>query len=106
MCRHGVLLSDRGAAFLSNLMQEVCEILGVKKNNTTAYHPQTDGLVERFNRTLCCLNGLIEMHSKKCYQMRTNSDYRLFRPHGELDGLTRGRGSTVPFVEEAIAIDN
>ena len=33
-------------------MQEVCKVLGVKKVNTTAYHPQTDGLVERFNRTL------------------------------------------------------
>ena len=53
--RHGVpseLLSDRGAAFLSRLVKEVCKLLGVKKTNTTAYHPQTDGLVERFNRTL------------------------------------------------------
>ena len=55
VCRHGVpsqLLSDRGKAFLSQLMMEVCRVLGVKKVNTTAYHPQTDGLVERFNRTL------------------------------------------------------
>ena len=53
--RHGVpaeLLSDRGTAFLSRLMQAVCEVMGVHKVNTTAYHPQTDGLVERFNRTL------------------------------------------------------
>ena len=53
--RHGVpaeLLSDRGTAFLSKLMQAVCEVMGVHKVNTTAYHPQTDGLVERFNRTL------------------------------------------------------
>ena len=45
--RHGVpaeLLSDRGKSFLSLLMQEVCSVLGVKKVNTTAYHPQTDGL--------------------------------------------------------------
>ena len=42
VCRHGVpaqLLSDRGAAFLSQLMKEVCEVVGVKKVNTTAYHP-------------------------------------------------------------------
>ncbi len=37
-------------AFLSQLMMEVCEVLGVKKINTTMYHPQTDGLVERFNQ--------------------------------------------------------
>ena len=33
-------------------MTEVCNLLGVKKINTTAYHPQTNGLTERFNRTL------------------------------------------------------
>jgi len=26
--------------------------MGMKKTNTTAYHPQTDGLAENFNRTL------------------------------------------------------
>ena len=53
--RHGVpaeLLSDRGKAFLSKLLHEVYDLMGMKKVNTTAYHPQTDGLVERFNRTL------------------------------------------------------
>lgn len=53
--RHGVpakLLSDRGANFLSDLLHEVYALLGIKKINTSAYHPQTDGLVERFNRTL------------------------------------------------------
>jgi len=43
---------DRGPAFLSNLVQELCAVMGMKKVNTTAYHPKTDGLVERFNRTL------------------------------------------------------
>jgi len=52
---HGVpakLLSDRGANFLLEILQEVYELLGIKKVNTSAYHPQSDGLVERFNRTL------------------------------------------------------
>jgi len=37
---------------LSNLMKGKYDILGLKKVSTTAYHPQTDGLVERFNCTL------------------------------------------------------
>ena len=63
VCRHGVpeqLLSDRGTNFLSELIKGVCDVLGVKKINTSGYHPQTDGLVEKFNSTLvnliakCC----------------------------------------------------
>ena len=56
--RHGVpreLLSDRGAAFLSKLLQEVYRLMGIHKVSTTAYHPQTDGLVERFHRTLLAM---------------------------------------------------
>ena len=56
--RHGVpseVLSDRGRTFLSGLMKEVEELLGFQKINTSAYHPQTDGLVERFNRTLTAM---------------------------------------------------
>ena len=45
------LLSDRGANLLAYVMKDVCELLGVKKLNTTAYHPQCDGMVECLNRT-------------------------------------------------------
>ena len=53
--RHGVpeyLLSDRGPNFLSNLVQQVCKLVGTSKINTSGYHPQCDGLVEKFNSTL------------------------------------------------------
>ena len=53
--QHGVpkeLLSDHGAAFLSKLMHEIYLLMGIHKVSTTAYHPQTDGLVERFHCTL------------------------------------------------------
>ena len=46
------LLSDRGTNVLSHLMTEVCELLGVTKLKTTAYHPVCNGMVERLNRTL------------------------------------------------------
>ena len=55
VCRHGApreLLSDRGANFLSDLVAEVCKLFNVQKVNTSGYHPQTNGLCERFNSTL------------------------------------------------------
>ena len=48
----GSQLSDRGANLLANVMKDVCELLGITKLNTTAYHPQCNGMVERMNRTL------------------------------------------------------
>ena len=35
------------------MLDSLCEELEVKHKLTTAYHPQTNGLVEQFNRTLC-----------------------------------------------------
>ena len=40
------LLSDRGTNLLSHLMYDICTLLGITKLNTTAYHPQCDGMVE------------------------------------------------------------
>ena len=44
--------SDRGAQFTSQLWTELSELLGTKLHRTTAYHPQANGLVERFHRHL------------------------------------------------------
>ena len=46
------LHSDQGHQFESKLIAEVCHLLNIQKTRTTPYHPQSDGLVERFNRTL------------------------------------------------------
>ena len=46
------ILTDQGTNFTSQLLSEVYRLLKVKPIRTTPYHPQTDGLVERFNGTL------------------------------------------------------
>ena len=46
------LHSDRGTNFQSKVFQEVCSLLGIEKTRTTARRPQSDGMVERANRTI------------------------------------------------------
>ena len=51
------LLSDWGASFMSSIIDELCKILGMKKLQTTPYHPQTNGLVERSHQTIMRMIG-------------------------------------------------
>ena len=46
------ILTDQGTNFTSRLLAGLYELLGVKAIKTSPYHPQTDGLVERFNSML------------------------------------------------------
>lgn len=53
--QHGVphsLVSDQGTNFVSEVMQQMYEALGIKKKQTTAYHASANGQVERFNHTI------------------------------------------------------
>ena len=55
MARFGVpaiLTCDRGAQFTSEFWSELCRLLGIDHNTTTAYRPQANSLVERFHRRL------------------------------------------------------
>src|SRR5260363_345389 len=56
ICRHGCsnfILSDRGTHFNNLLIEGLMQKFQIKHLLTTPYHLQTNGLVERFNRTLC-----------------------------------------------------
>ena len=44
--------SDRGPQFTSQLWSSLAQLLGTQLHHTTAYHPQSNGLVERFHRHL------------------------------------------------------
>ena len=46
------ILTDQGSNFTSQLLTELYRLLHVHPIRTSPYHPQTDGLVERFNQTL------------------------------------------------------
>jgi len=53
--RYGVptsLIHDRAPELLADVLQDTAFILGIKQLPTTPGHPQCDGLIERFNRTL------------------------------------------------------
>jgi hypothetical protein len=47
-----VITSDRGTQFTSQVWTILCRKLGIQHTTTTAYHPQSNGLVERAHRQL------------------------------------------------------
>jgi transposase InsO family protein len=47
-----VIMSDQGRQFCSALWMNMCSLLGVDHSRTTAYHPQSNGMVERAHRQL------------------------------------------------------
>jgi hypothetical protein len=56
ICRHGCpkqILSDRGTHFRNETVDALLRKFEIQHLLSTPYHPQTNGLVERFNRTLC-----------------------------------------------------
>ena len=46
------VVTDRGSQFESELFRDLSTIIGFHRLRTTAYHPQTNGIIERLHRTL------------------------------------------------------
>lgn len=69
ICRHGTpyeILSDRGRSFLNQVIEELCDKFQTKHRLTSAYRPQTNGMVERFNRTIGeCIGKLLSDKEKE-----------------------------------------
>ena len=57
-----VIHTDQGVQFESKLFQEMCRLLQIPKTRTTPYHPQSDGMVERNNRTILTMLSHLSMN--------------------------------------------
>ncbi len=53
--KHGmpqVVISDRGTQFVSKFMPDLYDLLQIKSNASTAFHPQTDGQTKHINQEI------------------------------------------------------
>jgi transposase InsO family protein len=66
------LVSDRGSQFMSEIFTAIGQAAGIKHTPSTAYHPQTNGLTERFNHTLSVMLSV--------YVHDNQSDWDLYLP--------------------------
>ncbi len=95
ICGYGIpakVGTDRGQNFISDTMKRVYEMLGVKKLTSTAYHPETQGLVERTNYNLGqCLSFFVS---------RKQDDWDLYLPliTYSLNTTTQDSIKQMPFV--------
>ena len=59
-----VIHSDQGREFENKVTQELCLLCGAHTTRTTPYHPESDGLVERFNITLLMMLAMFAGENK------------------------------------------
>ena len=60
-----ILHSDQGRNFESTLLRQTLEAFGIRKTHTTAYHPQGDGMVERFNQLIAAVTSHIHRQTRR-----------------------------------------
>lgn len=57
--------SDNGKSFEGQVIAALCRLYGIKKTHTTIYRPESNGICERFNRTMHDLLRPLEAAQKK-----------------------------------------
>lgn len=83
ICQFGCpskILTNRGTHFDSNLVKDLLNLMEIKHVMSSAYHPQTNGMTERFNGTLCsCLAKLANQDKNDwdCYLPQVLYYYRI-----------------------------
>jgi hypothetical protein len=101
VCRFGVprqIHTDQGRQFESGLFKELCKKFSIDKTKTTAFRPQSDGLVERFNRTL------EDILSK--YVSQNQKDWDEQHPWALMAYRSSEHDTTVLLLRECVAIQH
>ncbi|CAK1596050.1 unnamed protein product [Parnassius mnemosyne] len=66
------ITTDQGRNYESNIFLKLLQTIGIQKTRTTAYHPQSNGIVERWHRTLkTALKTRLSQHTKWIYELAT-----------------------------------
>src|ERR1700722_13745 len=105
ICRHGCpqkIISDRGTHFKNRLIESLIERFNIQYNLSTSYHPQTNGLVERFNKTLC--EALSKLSSDKDWDEKISSV--LFAYRNRIHSSTKVKPFYLVYGRNARFIDN
>jgi len=75
-----IILTDQGSNFMSDLFIRICKLFRIEKIHTTAYHPESNGSLERTHKTLVTylrcfidskLNNWDEWISYACFMYNT-----------------------------------
>ena len=89
VCRFGTaefLHTDQGRNFESTIIKKSCKLLGITKTRTSPYHPQSDGLVERFNCTVLNMLSIMTQEDEHCWDLHLprhdGLPYQCPRNHG------------------------
>ena len=62
-----MLHTDQGSNFESRLFTSLCKLLGIVKTRTTPHHPQSDGFVERANKTVqIAVRSYVDKDPSRC----------------------------------------
>ena len=80
------LITDQGTHFMSNVFRTVAARCGAKHITTTTYHPQSNGLTERFNATL--------VGSLSTYVNQQQTDWDEYLPYATFAYNTATQAST------------